>query len=257
MTHRIYIVLLWLIFTAVSHGGAIVYPGDGNIDFREGALELWITPRFETEQAVEKTVYPATFFTVDFPGDPRKNYLALTAWQQPKPNREQYNALRLSLWADGQGHGGPAIPLKFLKKGIPCRIGMTWANGELKLYVDYRLIWQGTFYLPYGKIQPDNCYILIGGRSVLRGATSSRELMLPEVLSAVRVSAIRIGAVARDLTEKEADGVLRDTLLYDSFSAVDRQKRITKPTVISSRLKSGRLTGGCTIFDNEIDLGKR
>lgn len=238
-----------------AHGAAVVYPGDGNIDFREGSLELWVTPYFEPERAVEKADFPATFFTLDLPGEARKNQLYLMAWRQPRENRPQYNALRLSLWLDGQGFGGPEIPAALLRRGEPCRIGMTWQNGDLKLYHNRKLVWQGKFSLPDGKVNPDDCFILIGGRSIMRPESApERERMLPEFQSAVGVSAIRIGATARDLTAEEPDGPLRDTLLYDRPAKADREKKLTSPQVISSRKKFGTLTGAWRLTEQEIRL---
>lgn len=259
---KIWLLLAGCTVCTMLNAAVVAYPGTGNIDFEEGTVELWCSLPFDPEQRVEKPIQPATLFSLDLPGDPYKNNFAIALWMHPQKNGTQYNAIRVSLWVDGKGVGGPAIPMADWRKNQLNHIAFSWQDGKGSLYLNGKKCWNGKFAMPAGKVKPAEVSLLVGSRAPnWQKLGRERRAMLPEVFNLVTVEAVRVSSSARTfqegMTVTKAPAADPATLLLDCFDKADFTAKKTNPAVISdgNGEKKGRIIGMFHIVDGKLGKG--
>ena len=226
---------------AVLSGACIVYPAKGNIQFEEGTLEMLIAPQFDpAAPPVKNMEYHGTVFQMDLPGDPYKNHFVMKFWKRKLNTGKISNELRISLWVDGKGQGGPSIPVGSWKKGEFHHIAMVWNKGNMTMFSDGKAVWKGKLNFP-ASMDPAGIYLLVGSRALWwkKFSKTGREKFLPEESNPICVAAVKISADARtaDKFNFKADKL---TLLLDDYRKLPAKKGETKPIVIS---EEGRMQG--------------
>lgn len=246
----------------MANAAVVAYPGAGNVNFEEGTIELWCSLPFDPEQKVEKPIQPATLFSIDLPGDPRKNSFTIALWMRPQQGDAQYNAIRASLWVDGKGVGGPAILMADWKKNELNHIAFTWQDGQASLFLNGKKCWSGKFAMPAGKVNPADVFLLAGGRAPnWQEQSKERREMLPEVFNLVTVEALRVSSSAREFQEgmvvTAAPAADAATLLLDCYDKADFAAKKTNPAVIAdgNGEKNGRIVGMFHTVDGKLGKG--
>lgn len=221
----------------------IVYPAKGNISFEEGTLEMLIAANFDPASApVRNTEIHGTAFQMDFPGDAYKNHFVLRFWKRKLPTGKIANELRVSLWFDGKGQGGPAISVSSWKKGEFHHIAMSWNKGSCIMYCDGKEVWKGKLAFPRS-LDTGTVYLLVGGRALWwkKSSTPVREKFMPEEKTPFSVAAVKISADARKPGKFTPDKL---TLLLDDYRKNPPKNAVTSPLIISEEGKqNGRIFG--------------
>lgn len=239
------LIFVWALALSAA---CIVYPAKGNISFEEGTLEMLIAPNFDpTLPAVRNVEINGTAFQMDFPEDAYKNHFVLRFWKRKLTNGKTANELRVSLWFNGKGQGGPAIPVGHWKKGEFHHIAMSWNKGSCIMYSDGKAVWKGKLNLPL-TLDTGKVYLLAGGRALWwkKSATPVREKFMPEERTPFSVAAIKISADARKPGTFTADKL---TLLLDDYRKNPPKNAMTTPIIISEEGKQNGLIFGKFSFD--------
>ena len=253
---KILIFLSAALFAFSAAGASVVYPADGNIDFEEGTLELLLAADFDPAAPPKKKMeFPATVFQMDFPGDPYKNHFVLKFWNRIMNDGKQVADLRISLWFEGKGQGGPSIPVGNWKKGEFHHIAIAWKRGELIMYCDGQRTWKGKMTMPVS-LDLKKVWLLVGSRALWWAKTSSpRESFMPEEANRICVAAIKISADSRQPGKEFVCKPDKLTLLLDQYRGLKKGATATQPEIISEKgAKQGRIAGRFSAGENGIFL---
>ncbi|MBO5760293.1 MAG: hypothetical protein J6S53_01985 [Lentisphaeria bacterium] len=237
------------VWSLALSAACIVYPAKGNISWDEGTLEMLVAADFDpSTPPVKNMEMHGTVFQMDFPGDPYKNHFVLKFWKRKLPTGKIANELRVSLWFDGKGQGGPAIPVNNWKKGEFHHIAMAWNKGSCTMYSDGKAVWKGRLNFPR-TLDTAKVYLLAGSRALWwqKSTKPARENFLPEEKNMVCIAAMKISADCRLPGSFTADKL---TLLLEDYRKNPPEKGVTKPIIISDSGKQNGMIYGSVLSDS-------
>ncbi|MCM8803697.1 MAG: LamG domain-containing protein [Candidatus Omnitrophica bacterium] len=238
---------LFLVSSILVAGGRIVYPGEGNINFEEGTIEMWIKLDFEPCQTSEdyKILLPLFEFSEpEIKGTISISYICPAGGSS-------------ACWYVGFNCAGEkifrlsAVPQNW-KKDQWHHIALTWKGNTARFYLDGKIASEAKSNKPLtGKAK---------GGQIFIGDRWTTEKVKTEVV----IDELRISCIERKSEELGFLGNLKVdpfTLLLEDFEQiiVEGQLCKTSPSIISSisgsnggEVSGGKLTTGK--FGNGLSL---
>ncbi|MFW6058993.1 MAG: LamG-like jellyroll fold domain-containing protein [Phycisphaeraceae bacterium] len=189
------------------HAGSVRYPAIGNIDLREGTIELWLTPTVELYPDLEEGQYQGlmSLFSLSVPD----GFSMGASWYAKQGSRDLRSQLHVSMGHAEQKNAlipvpGGGVADKRWQRGEMHHVALTWRGTEMALYADGEQVG--------GRSQALGFSGRLAGCELIFGNARNRDAGL--ILHAVRVS-----RTAHDAeTLKHAEPAARpDTLLLDRF----------------------------------------
>jgi hypothetical protein len=196
-------------FSIVSAGllGAEVrsYPALGHIDFRQGTVEMWVTPNFDPHRETEETTWTRNLVNFEQDGE---NYFQII-WRYA--HRPQWGH-RAGIWVRGNIGGERSFismhlwpstddVLASIQEGERFHVAYCWDAQEIWVYVNGELL---------GSRQP-----MSGGRLGVRASEDLKMVVGDSRSSNLTVEDLRISSLPRrpdELGFHEPEGMRRDVL---------------------------------------------